>query len=187
MGAQRWGEARERELYHQLTHPRPIEEPKEVPPLQAFGPRFVEGYARANRQKPSGVAAKEMIIRVHLIPALGAKALNAISNEDVQQLKHRLLRKAPKTVNNILTVLNMMLKQAVEWGIIRRMPCTIRLLPISRGATRFYDFEEFERLVAAAKSIDPRSYLLVLMSGEAGLRLGEMVALEWSDIDFVKR
>jgi integrase len=29
--------------------------------------------------------------------------------------------------------------------------------------------------------------LLILLSGEAGLRLGEMVALEWADIDFVKR
>ena len=34
---------------------------------------------------------------------------------------------------------------------------------------------------------DRRAYLLVLLSGEAGLRLGEMVALEWTDIDFVKR
>jgi integrase len=29
--------------------------------------------------------------------------------------------------------------------------------------------------------------VLVLMAGEAGLRLGEMVALESSDVDFVKR
>jgi integrase len=35
--------------------------------------------------------------------------------------------------------------------------------------------------------MDHRAYLLVLMSGEAGLRLGEMVALKWDDIDFVKR
>jgi integrase len=48
-------------------------------------------------------------------------------------------------------------------------------------------FEEFDRLVAAARALDGRAYLLVLMAGEAGLRLGEMVALEWSDIAFVKR
>jgi len=160
---------------------------KEVPTLEQFAPRFLDGYARANRQKPSGVAAKEMIIRVHLTPALGAKTLNAILNEDVQQLKHRLLRKAPKTVNNILTVLNVLLKQAVEWNVIERMPCTIKLLPVAKGSTRFYDFDEFERLVAAAQVTDYRAHLLVLMSGEAGLRLGEMVALEWNDIDFVKR
>ena len=181
--AVRWGEDRER---HLLQHGAP-QSGKEVPTLDEFAPRFLDGYARANRQKASGVAAKEMIIRVHLSPTLGAKSLNTILNEDVQRLKHRLLKKAPKTVNNILTVLNVMLKKAVEWDVLERMPCSIKLLPVSKWSTRFYDFDEFERLVAAAKVTDPRAYLLVLLSGEAGLRLGEMVALEWTDIDFLKR
>ncbi len=180
--AQRWGQDRER---HLLQH-GPREPKKEVPTLEQFAPRFVEGHARANRQKPSGIAAKEMIVRVHLVPALGAKPLDTITNEDVQRLKHRLLNKAPKTVNNVLTVLNVMLKKAVEWDVIGRLPCTIRILPVSKGSTRFYDFDEFERLVTAAQTTDARAYVLVLLAGEAGLRLGEMVALEWRDIDFVK-
>jgi len=186
--AQRWGEAREREWYQELTRPQmTAAAPKEVPTLEIFAPRFLAGYARANRQKPSGIAAKEMIVRVHLSPALGPKRLDAITNEDVQRLKHQLLDKASKTVNNILTVLNVLLKTAVEWDLIERLPCTIRLLPVTKGSTKFYDFDEFERLVAAAKMSDARAYLLVLLAGEAGLRLGEMVALEWSDVDFVKR
>ena len=97
--AQRWGEAREREWYQELTHPQPkADAPKEVPTLEQFAPRFLDSYARANRQKPSGVAAKEMIIRVHLVRSLGSKALNAIAHEDVQGLKRQLLHKAPKTV-----------------------------------------------------------------------------------------
>jgi hypothetical protein len=55
-----------------------------------------------------------MILRVHLIPFLGSKKLDAITNEDVQRLKGRLVKKAAKTVNNILTVLNVVLKKAVE-------------------------------------------------------------------------
>jgi len=51
---------------------------------------------------------------------------------------------------------------------------------------RFYDFVEYERLVAPARETGVRAYLLVLLAGEAGLRLGEMVALEWRDIDFTK-
>ena len=81
--AQRWGQDRER---HLLQH-GPPQLKKEVPTVKEFAPRFVEGHARANRQKPSGIAAKEMILRVHLIPALGHKRLDAISNEDVQRLK----------------------------------------------------------------------------------------------------
>ena len=182
-GAQRWGEDRER---HLLQH-GPAEPKLEMPTLEEFAPRFLDGYARANRQKPSGIAAKEMILRVHLMPALGHKKLHAISTEDVQRLKSGLATKAVKTVNNILTVLNVLLKKAVEWSVIPQMPCTITLLRVSRGSTRFYEFDEFERLVGAARATDARAYVLVLLAGEAGLRLGEMVALEWSDIDFVKR
>ena len=35
----------------------------------------MDGYARANRQKPSGIAAKETIGKVHLIPQLGSMRL----------------------------------------------------------------------------------------------------------------
>ena len=95
LAALRWGHARERELVlHGLPRPR-----KEAPTLEAFVPRFLEGYAEANRLKLSGVSAKESILRVHLIPAVGQKRLDAITTEDVQRLKSRLKHKATKTVN----------------------------------------------------------------------------------------
>jgi hypothetical protein len=75
----------------------------------------MDGHARANRQKPSGIAGEEIILKVHLKPLLGTKKLDAITNEDVQRVKMRLRLKAPKTVNNVLTVLNTLLKKAVEW------------------------------------------------------------------------
>src|SRR5262245_43508374 len=108
--AQRWGEDRER---HLLQH-GPAEQRKEEPTLEAFAPRFLYGYAVANRLKPSSIVAKESIIRVHLIPVLGLKKLDVITNEQVQRLKRQLVDRAAKTANNVLTVLNVMLKQAVE-------------------------------------------------------------------------
>jgi hypothetical protein len=59
-----------------------------VPTLNEFAPRFLDGYARANRQKPSGIAAEETIRNVHLLRLLGPKRLDAIGNEQVQRLKH---------------------------------------------------------------------------------------------------
>ena len=130
--ARQWGMARERELLVR----GPTEKPKEVPTFNAFWPRFLDGYARANRQKPSGVASKETIGRVHLQPHFGSKRLDAVTTEGVQRLKHSLSSRSPKTVNNILTVLNVLLKKAVEWHVLDRMPCTVRLLPIPKNRRR---------------------------------------------------
>jgi integrase len=181
--AQRWGEDRER---HLLQH-GPPQPPKEVPTLETFAPRFVDGYARANRQKPSGIVGKESILAAHLIPQLGSKRLDAITSEEVQALKRHLVHRKPKTVNNVLTVLNMLLKKAVEWDVIERMPCAVRLLPVSKPSMGFYDFDEYERLVNAAKALDGNAYFIVLLGGEAGLRCGEIIALEWSDVNLGKR
>jgi hypothetical protein len=35
----------------------------------------------------------------------------------------------------------------LEWDVIERPPCRIKLLPVSKGSTRFYDFDEFERAI----------------------------------------
>jgi len=159
----------------------------EVPTLEQFAPRFLEGHAAANRHKPSGIAAKEMILRVHLVPAFGAKRPDAITTEQVQGLKRHLSNRAPKTVNNILTVLNVLLRKGVEWEVIERMPCSVKLLPVPKGSAAFHDFDEYERLVEAARVLDPRTHLIALLGGEAGLRCGEMIALEWADVDLVHR
>src|SRR5512138_2189387 len=83
--AVRWAEGLERALFERLMSPPPVKAPaKEVPTLRQFAPRFVDGHARANRQKPSGIAAKETILNIHLIPLLGSRRLDAITTEEVQ-------------------------------------------------------------------------------------------------------
>ncbi len=76
---------------------------KEVPILAAFKDHFLNDYARANRQKPSGISNKEIASRVHLIPLLGTKRLGEITNADIQQVKAYMAASSPKTVNNALT------------------------------------------------------------------------------------
>jgi integrase len=60
-------------------------------------------------------------------------------------------------------------------------------LPISKPSVGFYDFEEYEQLVKAARQLDATAYLVVLLGGDAGLRCGEIIALEWTDADLRKR
>src|SRR5258708_16322003 len=73
----RWAAARERVLFERLLAPPEKHRPrKEVPTLQAFAPRFIDGHAKANRLKPSGIASKTAILRLYLIPMFGRRRLD---------------------------------------------------------------------------------------------------------------
>lgn len=178
--AKRWGEERER---HIAVHGNEVRE--EIPTLAVFAARYIEEHARANRQKPSTIIQKERIIEHYLKPRLGSRKLSDISDADVQRLKADLKDRNAKTVNNVLTVLNTMLKCGVKWRVLERMPATVELVKVDRVTeAKFYEPHEYERLVVAALSIDRRIYLFVLLGGDAGLRCGEIIALEQSDVDF---
>ncbi|MBM3782525.1 MAG: site-specific integrase [Acidobacteria bacterium] len=178
--ALRWGEEQVRLL---LTSGLPHRK-QEVPTLKEFAPQFLSLHANANRQKPSSIASKETILRVHLVPVLGNQRLDAITSAQVQQLKLHLKHKARKTVNNVLNVLSVLLKAAVELGVLEQLPCTIRLLPTVRKEAAFHDAASYERLLQAARDHDWRTHLVVLLGGKAGLRVGEIVALAWKEVDW---
>lgn len=165
----------------------PAPEKKEVPTLESFATRFVEGYARANKQKASTIDGKERILRIHLIPILGSKRLDEITNEDVQKVKAALSDRSRKTVNNVINVLSKLLNVAIEWDVIARRACTIKLLKVDNATPRFYEFEEYARLVESASKIDHQVLLTVLLGGDAGLRRGEILALRWVDVDLRRK
>jgi len=183
-GAQRWGEARER---HLLQHgPKKKEEhaPTAAPTLREFWPTFIADGV-GNRQKASTIDAKETIGRLYLLPELGDRSLDRIDTEQIARLKASLARggRAAKTVNNILTVLSAALHVAIGRKKLPAMPCEVGLLKVAPPEMRFLEDAELDRLLAAA-SDDTR--IAVLLGADAGLRLGEMVSLRWSDVDLVR-
>jgi integrase len=60
----------------------------------------------------------------------------------------------------------------------------IKLLKIAPQKFDFLTFEECARLLDAVKN-DPERLALLLVGGDAGLRQGGMIALEWGDVDLV--
>lgn len=67
------------------------------------------------------------------------------------------------------------------------MPVEVKRLKVLKPSMKFFDFEGFEALVTAAGEIDPSKRLFVLLGGEAGMRAGEIRALEWKSIDLRRR
>jgi integrase len=86
-------------------------------------------------------------------------------------------------VNNVLAVLGKVLRYAHEIEILESVP-KLKPLKIAPQKFDFLTFEELSRLLEAVKG-DTERRALFLTGSEAGLRQGEMLALEWGDIDFV--
>jgi integrase len=158
---------------------------KVVPTLAEFWPRYLTGHIRANSAKPSYVSTVEMNFRLHLSPAFGKLRLDEINGEAVQTFKGALLDRGfeKKTLNNILSLLSGVTRRAEEWGVISRRP-RIKFLRVQHGEVAFLDFPEYDRPVRAARALDDRIEITVLLGGDAGLRRGEIVGLEWHDVDF---
>jgi integrase len=147
-------------------------------------PRYIEGYYEANKQKPSTIESKKQTLEYRIVPLLGKKRLDEISEEDIQSLKSEMKDLKAKTINNVVCVLSKALKVAVKWKVIAVMPVHTEQLKTEAPVMEFYEFADYARLVEAAEKVDRRALLVVLLGGDAGLRTGEIIALEWSDIDF---
>lgn len=154
----------------------------EAPLFRDFADRFISEYAVANRQKPRGVKSKKSILAIHLLPRLGHLRLDELNDTHLQKLKADLSDKNPKTVNNVLTVLSKMLKVAVKWRVLHHAPVEIELFRVDPPAVAFYEFEQYDALVRHAEQIDLRILAALLLGGDAGLRAGEIAALEWDDV-----
>jgi integrase len=104
----------------------------------------------------------------------------AFTTHKVEQSNPRL---APKTINNLLVPLRLMLKQAAEDGCTANSPETgIRRVKVPRREMEWYEMAEAEKLVSRT----PREWrALIGLAVYAGLRQGEILALRWGDIDWV--
>lgn len=120
----------------------------------------------------------------HILPALGACMLTQLTpkmiHDFVEQMESSGL--APSTIRGVYRLLAAAMRFALDEGVIRKNPCRrIRIAKRECAEQRVLSRSEQEKLRQAAS--DERD-LPALLSLYTGLRLGEVCALKWSDIDW---
>jgi integrase len=149
--------------------------------------RYVE---HDRRRRPSTVRDYRIVVDRVLVPALGEAPLEAITSGHIDAFRAALVeegRLSPRTINKYLALIHGILKRAQRvYGLSANAAAGVEREPARRSG----DFDvlsaaEVEALVRAASSSQDAA--LFATAAYAGLRLGELRALRWHDLDFEKR
>jgi integrase len=133
--------------------------------------------------KPSAVRAYRQALTHRAFPALGAKRLTSISHNMVQDFADRLLAEglSASSVRNTVLPLRAIFRRAHRRGEVAVNPTLKLTLPLVRGRReRVAAPTEVGPLLNALEADDRAIYATALC---AGLRLGELQALQWEDVD----
>src|SRR5689334_3398939 len=138
--------------------------------------------------KPSTQKNRRFLLKKHLLPQFGDRAVCEITRQDIQAYVARLMRRgyAPRTIDHIHDVLSAILRTAVEWGHLSENLARGVELPTLRTVMPKWALTPAQ----AAALIDELPTMPQAMVGLAilsGLRRGEVFALRWRDIDLVQQ
>lgn len=137
------------------------------------------------------------LARAYILPRLGLLPLAALGAEQLQEFFFFLRRAgrlqqpggiSVKFLHDIYSLVNLSLQQALIYGRAQCNPCAqVVLPPLKEAHSRVLDLGEQYRIEAAlSQQTDPRA-LAVWIALYAGLRVGEVSALTWSNVDLEQR
>lgn len=182
----------EREEIEKLKHPeRFIKAPEPTtasrgrfPTLRKFAERFLAEYAplAANTARVS----RKNITNNVIVPFFGALELDQIHQGVVNAFIGTMKGQAASSINNALTVLSTLLKYAADVvpGFVKpSLTLRVKLKGSAKAATKIRAITRTEvaALIKAMRS-DQRFVVVALLATDAGLRIGEIRGLMWSDI-----
>tara|TARA_B110001454_G_scaffold64823_1_gene62990 strand:+ start:39528 stop:40550 length:1023 start_codon:yes stop_codon:yes gene_type:complete len=145
-----------------------------------------------NGQPLSSFNQEEARLRKYIFPAFDHRKLSEIMSTEWETFLDRLISKdklAPATRNRVRALVSKLYNDALRQNVVSKNPITP--LPKLKESMTKWDYwatgEETEKYLEAAKVSHYTHYLYASLSLNCGARIGELLALDWRDIDLSER
>ena len=127
------------------------------------------------------------VLNQHILPVIGDFRLQDITPMQIQSIMAGLGKKSYSLQSKVLINLRSIFKVAQENGLIVRSPVTAMIKPAGKKPQEKVALtpQESKMLVMLVKNHRAKTFLLIAL--HTGLRRGEILALRWDDIDFVRK
>ncbi|WP_432799646.1 tyrosine-type recombinase/integrase [Poriferisphaera sp. WC338] len=169
-----------------------VESAMTSPRFADYAKKYMEQYAKRHLKRNT-YTSYQGIIDNHLLGPWGNRRLNKITRRDVIELlreKSETLKHG--TVYNIRVLISGIFTYAVEEEVIANHPALRlgkhlgRLTEREHGSKHInpMNSDQVGKLLRLAQFKFPMYYPLLLCAFRTGMRMGELLGLAWSDIDF---
>ena len=151
--------------------------------LAEFLDRWLNDVAKL-RVKPTTFFTYEWHTRKHIKPRIGGVQLTKLTPLHIQNLYSRMIEEgaSPRACQHVHVILHVALEEALRWGLVPRNVCdAVRKPKAPRKAAQALTAEQVTKFLDTAKS--DRLHALYVLATTTGLRQGELLGLQWSDVD----